>query len=125
MNFVKLAIVYQIKHWISESIFRGDYLFQRSFKDWGNFIPLCKHSLIHSGFTFSIAWYKLFDLEFCLKVACFDFALYFVIDQIKASPDFKEDFPSFKKWQYWWLFGLEEIVHHISHYIIIYFLMDA
>lgn len=94
-----------------------------------------------------------FPIIFILGIAYFDFIIHFVMDRIKASPNMlgrykplsANEFPSIIVWAgcsgnstesirareklrhnkyFWWALGLDQAVHHLTHYTIIYLLVD-
>lgn len=82
---------------------------------------------------------------FCLGLAAFDFTIHFTMDRIKASPnilgrfkalsagEFKETMALNPKdaevkikgnTYFWWSLGLDQMVHHLTHYVIIWILVS-
>ncbi len=81
---------------------------------------------------------------FCFGLAAFDFTVHFCMDRLKASPnllgrfkalsanEFKDimllNHPDAKarikgNTYFWWSLGLDQMVHHLTHYIIIWLLV--
>jgi hypothetical protein len=146
----KLLIIYQIKHFLADFPLQGKYMMGK-FKGGTEWIkPLLAHVTVHGLFTLAI----------CLAVkpsmwwlSILDASIHFVMDRIKASPDYlgkykslsaremkqvSEDLlhsfysPSAKRQQreklqhntyFWWALGIDQAVHHLTHYLIIWMLL--
>lgn len=97
-QFILLAAVFQIKHWIADYILQTEYMLGKfKAKDWVD--PLVAHCKVHAGFTaLIIIWWfwpgfkKDLDLDKAILVskyaplAFLDFGLHFAMDRLKASP---------------------------------------
>lgn len=116
-----LIVVFQVKH------FLGDYAFQTNWmvagktrSDTGFVFPLMVHVLCHALLTLIIVssvngalWY----------LALFDFAVHFLMDRIKSGPRYLGRFNDPAKSSFWICLGLDQMVHHLTHYAIVYWLL--
>lgn len=133
-----LLIVFQIKHFLADYPFQTQYMlgkFRR--EDWIG--PLAAHAGLHALLTLAIAFVAGGDQ--LLILAGVDFWSHFTMDRIKASPNllgrFKPLTPSGYqialkdgdecKLQsnrfFWWSLGVDQMVHHLTHYGIIFALV--
>lgn len=90
--------------------------------NWDFFFPLLSHSLVHALFTFLIAY--AFRPELALSVALLDLVVHFTMDRIKAGPKYLGRFKDMYDKKFWWSLGLDQSVHHLTHYLIIYLLLN-
>jgi len=149
LNFIFLIlIVFQIKHFIADYPLQGKFMLGK-FKDKGWILPLAAHCAVHGVLTFLIV-VGFTDYETAIKLALIDFVIHFTMDRIKASPkllgrfsalskaDFmmiQRDFERYKpdcdvnrehkrrikeNTLFWWALGFDQLVHHLTHYLIIY-----
>lgn len=116
-----LIVVFQVKH------FLGDYVFQTNWMvagktraDTGFVFPLTVHVLCHALLTLIIVssvngalWY----------LALFDFAVHFLMDRIKSGPRYLGRFNDPAKSSFWICLGIDQMVHHLTHYAIVYWLL--
>lgn len=146
----KLLIAYQIKHFLCDYPLQGAWMLGK-FKKYPDYIlPLLVHSGVHALVTFAIA--LIVKPEIAFLVALFDLVIHFIMDRIKASPNLLGRFKSLSANEmkdilsyiptlgktavkvkygdkllgnkyFWWSLGLDQAVHHLTHYIIIYFLL--
>lgn len=119
-DLVVLLILFQLKHFVADYPLQNKYMLGK-FKETGWVAPLAAHCSYHAGFTFLISiffapWYV------ALMLSVVDFVIHFTMDRFKASPNmlgrFKMDNPKF-----WWALGFDQMVHHITHYLIIVVLL--
>lgn len=133
IEIVILLIVFQFKHFIVDYIIQiADPEHTRKFDIFGWFSPLLKHASHHGlgslaitalylsysniGFT-SIAFIFLI-----IGVLVFDTAVHFTVDRIKASPNFLGKY-CYPTKEYFRSVGLDQMMHHFTHYIIIFTVM--
>lgn len=145
-----LLVLYQIKHFVCDYLLQGRYMLGK-FKpglEW--ILPLTAHVAVHGVATFLIA--LCFKPKAAFWIALFDMSVHFVMDRIKASPNLlgqykslsaqemkailsyvptldKEKFASVFGRQlksnvyFWWCLGIDQGVHHLTHYAIIWRLL--
>lgn len=117
-----LLVLFQIKHFIADFPLQTYFPFMMGkFKEKDWVLPLLSHAGVHFVFTFIIAIYFVnFDLALFLAVT--DMITHFYIDRLKASPKllgrWKIDEPMF-----WNTIGFDQMLHHLTHYLIIYLIM--
>lgn len=142
-----LLVVYQVKHFLADYPLQGQYMLRKFSSDFRVWVPaLSAHAGVHALFTLFIAFWWLGashsgGLPFAL--AFFDFVVHFVMDRIKASPDLLGRFKSISALEFplvmqgakagntvyirrlrgntlfWWSLGFDQMVHHLTHYLII------
>ena len=117
-----MLVIFQAKQLI------GDYLLQTGWMGRGKsksgpgfIIPLSVHVSVHALMTLAIMlvfnpslWY----------LAALDFAVHFSMDRIKASPRLFGRYTDVNKQSFWIPFGLDQMVHHLTHYFIIWSLVS-
>jgi hypothetical protein len=79
--------------------------------------PLAMHAGIHSIFTLMIL---LITNRSLWWLALVDFIVHFCMDRIKSGPNFLGRFKDHQKASYWNAFGLDQMVHHLTHYFIVW-----
>ena len=113
-----LLIVYQIKHFLCDYPLQTPYMLQKlNLTGWA--VPLAAHAAVHGAFTLAIVMFVNPSLWW---LAIFDFAVHFTMDRIKASPNMLNRFGLEDK-RFWWSLGFDQMVHHLTHYAIIFMLI--
>lgn len=143
-----LLVLYQIKHFVCDYPLQGKYMLGK-FKSGNEWIlPLLAHSAVHGVATLLIA--SLIKPKIAFWVALFDTVIHFTMDRIKASPNLLGRFKALSGAEYmkiqsyqapgadihpedvakiqsntyfWWALGLDQGVHHLTHYVIIWSLL--
>lgn len=116
-----LLILFQLKHFVADYPLQGKYMLQKFRPDWGFFIPLLAHSAVHAVFTLVIA--LLVKPEIALEVAILDLVVHFTMDRIKAGPKYLGRYKDMYDKKFWMSLGVDQMVHHLTHYFIIYLLL--
>lgn len=146
-----LLLAFQLKHFFADYPLQNRWMVGK-FKKKGWVLPLGAHAAVHALFTFVIA---LFVAPWTVAVVCalFDATVHFVMDRIKASPDMLGRYKaiSAREWPeiqselngknlvrraiaidklksntyFWWALGLDQLVHHLTHYAVIWFLLRS
>jgi hypothetical protein len=142
---IVLLIVYQLKHFIADYPLQGQYMlgkFKGGF-DW--ILPLMAHSGVHAVMTYIITLFV--KPELAVTLALVDGIIHFIMDRIKASPDLLGKYKNFTKKEFeteilpdinsnkskekiksnvyfWWSLGFDQMVHHLTHYLIIWMLVS-
>lgn len=88
-----LLVVYQIKHFLADYIFQGEYQLGKFKPGWDFFLPLLSHVAYHAAGTFLIAVgaFLLCGMQGYLLaglLAMFDATVHFFMDRIKAGPKY-------------------------------------
>lgn len=117
-----LLVVFQVKHFLADFPLQGRYMLGK-FKTGTEWIlPLALHSMVHMTFTYWIVFLFTKDVKLSMAIGFLDFCVHFLVDRIKASPHllgrFKPEQPYF-----WWALGADQMAHHLTHYLIIYFMV--
>lgn len=120
-----LLVAFQFKHFIA------DFIIQRlrqdgmaKFQKTGWAFPLFKHCLDHAILTVLISFITLsfYDVENTLLwvsiLFIFDMVIHFSMDRIKASPNVLGRF-KIEDWGFWLSIGVDQMVHHLTHYAIV------
>jgi hypothetical protein len=127
-----LVIIYQLKHFLADYPLQRRYMLGKFRPDWGFVMPLLAHVGVHGVMTFIITvgfvgWQAI-------PLTLFDMTIHFFMDRIKASAKYlgrykpltAETAPKAtpEQWQsndhFWWSLGLDQMVHHLTHYAIIW-----
>jgi len=142
-----LLIIFQLKHFFADYPLQNEYMLGK-FKEEGWIFPLASHCGVHALFTFIISLLFV-EFHASVWLALFDFVVHFTMDRVKASPEMlgkykaltKKEFINCKlainssenidlmkemaedkldsNKKFWWSLGLDQGVHHLTHYIII------
>ena len=134
--FFILLVIYQIKHFLADYPLQTKYMLGKFKHGASFFLPLLAHCSVHALFTLFITFFFLHEIILCLQLALFDLVIHFVMDRIKASPlllgrfkalsarEYKNTFHDSDRMKsntyFWWSLGLDQMVHHLTHYGIIY-----
>jgi hypothetical protein len=116
-----LLVLFQVKHFVADYPLQGKYMLKKFSPNWDFFIPLFLHSAVHAAFTLLIAAY--FKPEIAFEVALLDLVVHFTMDRIKAGPKYLGRYKDMYDKKFWWSLGLDQSVHHLTHYFIIYLLV--
>jgi len=135
-----LLIIFQVKHFLADYPLQTKYMLGK-FGKWPDYLgPLLAHVAVHGVFTF---WIVFFFTDgaypLALMLAGFDVGCHFIMDRIKASPNLLGRFTPLTKETYlgstpeqkrsntyfWWSLGLDQSVHHLTHYFIIYYIIKV
>jgi hypothetical protein len=122
LTFILLAL-YQLKHYLADYRFQTAYMLGK-LKEEGWEVPLLAHVSVHAAMTLVIAvgvcWFRRLPFGFAVFATMFDFYAHFTVDRLKAnlSRDAAMNEPRF-----WRLLGMDQMAHHLTHYLIIYALV--
>jgi hypothetical protein len=144
-----LLVIYQIKHWIADYPLQSDYMMGKFKPGWGFFWPLAAHAYIHGALTLCISLaFVPSNPTLGFKLLAFDFVVHFCMDRLKAGPKYMGRWkplgpqeyatlaPSagvnsyarkllLENWLFWISLGADQMVHHLTHYACIYFILTA
>ena len=123
-----------MKHFVADFPLQNAYMLQKFKPDWSFFFPLVAHAGVHAIMTLAIAFFFSDSLIFCLQLALFDFVVHFMMDRIKAGPSYLGRFKALAASEYmqstpeqkrgnklfWISLGIDQKIHHLTHYAIIY-----
>ena len=116
-----LLVVFQVKHLLGDYVFQTGWMVRGKGRSGAGFVfPLSVHVLVHAVMTLGILlvvhpkmWY----------LALVDFAAHFIMDRIKASPQLFGRYSDTTKQSFWIPLGFDQMVHHLTHYLIIFLLL--
>lgn len=122
-----LLFLFQIKHYVCDYPLQGKYMLGKFHEtDWK--MPLLAHSAVHAlGTIIVVAIYStMFGLTtfslvpFGILLGCLDLWVHFGIDRWKVLAS-KNVTPENAK--FWHLLGIDQMGHHLTHYIFIFLLV--
>lgn len=114
-----LLIIFQVKHFIADFVLQNVWMLQKSRPNWDFVPPLAIHCGIHSLSTLAIVLYLNASLWW---LAVLDFVVHFTMDRLKAGPRYLGRFSDVRSKAYWVCFGLDQMVHHLTHIYICWML---
>lgn len=123
-NVFLLLIIFQIKHFLADYPLQTPYMLGKFKPDWSFFWPLYYHSWVHATLTLLIAFSFTGDSIFSIKLYLIDGILHFFMDRIKAGPKYLGRFKDMYDKKFWWSLGADQMVHHLTHYMLIYFILE-
>ena len=117
-----MLVIFQAKQLIGDYLLQTGWMVRGKSKSGPGFIiPLSVHVSVHALMTLAIMlvfnpslWY----------LAALDFAVHFSMDRIKASPRLFGRYTDVNKQSFWIPFGVDQMVHHLTHYFIIWSLVS-
>lgn len=115
-----LMVAFQVKHFAADFPLQREYMLKKRLPGWDYVLPLAVHCLVHMAFSLTIILMVNPSLWW---LALVDFASHFVMDRVKSSPKMLGRFSDKNKSSYWNCFGLDQMVHHLTHYFIIFSLV--
>lgn len=144
-----LLILFQLKHFLADYPFQTPYMLGKfkSGREW--ILPLFAHAGVHALFTFIIVYGVKVSPVLSGQLALIDFVIHATMDRIKASPGLLGRFKALSSREmgvikrgpsipsqifpfqealrsntyFWWSLGLDQMVHHLTHYYIIWRMM--
>ena len=119
--FALLGIL-QVKQFAADFPLQNRYMLQKTRSDWSFIPPLALHCAIHAAITLFIVALILPKLWW---LAIVDFFLHFTMDRIKAGPRYLGRFRDTNSVRFWMSFGFDQMVHHMTHYWIIWMLITT
>lgn len=119
MNLVfQLLIAFQVKHLLADYFFQTEYMLDKA-KDRNWFMPLFSHCSVHALGTMLIcAYFRRFDISWICIV---DGTSHFTIDRIKAISS-RGASPA--NATYWRMLGIDQALHHCTHYFLIFLILS-
>jgi hypothetical protein len=58
-------------------------------------------------------------------LALVDFAIHFVLDRFRSGPRYLGRYTDLDKPLFWWILGLDQMLHHLTHLWIIWMIITA
>ncbi len=116
-----MLVVFQLKHLAGDFLLQNGWMVDgKSRRGPGFVFPLTVHVLVHALITLIII---LVVNPALWLLALVDFVAHFGMDRIKASPLMLGRFTDTNKQSFWVPFGVDQMVHHLTHYLIIWQLL--
>lgn len=115
-----LLIAFQIKHFICDFPLQREYMLKKTMPGWEFVAPLSLHCVVHATFTFLIVLFIRPELWW---LAAVDFVIHFIMDRIKSGPRYLGRFNNRSTPGFWNALGFDQMVHHLTHYFIIWMLV--
>lgn len=128
-SIIILLVAYQIKHWLADYPLQTQYMLKKGGEGWSWILPLTAHASVHALGTLIIAATATslanldHSLSFVISLAALDFVIHFTMDRIKADKKLLGRFP-FPTTAFFCSLGFDQAVHHLTHYLIIYLLVN-
>lgn len=120
-----LLCLFQLKHYLCDFPLQNEYMLGKFLRT-GWVKPLIYHCSTHALSTILIvssvcAYFNPFYnfINLVLFAGFFDFCIHFITDRIKAHPDLGGKYKPTES-KFWNNIGLDQMVHHLTHYVIIY-----
>ena len=114
-----LLIAFQVKHFVADYPLQYDYMMQKIDMTWRFLIPLGVHCAIHALLTLAICLYFAPHLWW---LSILDFVIHFIMDRIKSGPKYLGRFDDPVKHSFWICLGLDQMIHHLTHYFIVWYI---
>lgn len=115
-----LLILFQFKHFVADFMLQREYMLRKTLAGWDFLLPLSTHCFVHgAGTAIIVAYYKP-ELWW---LALLDFIIHFFVDRIKSGPRYLGRYNDPKQSIYWNIFGLDQMMHHLTHIYIIYIML--
>ena len=118
--FLYLLIFFQVKHFVADFVLQNVWMLQKSRPGWDFVPPLAIHCGVHMGLTLAAALYVNPAYWWLCLI---DFLVHFTMDRIKAGPRYLGRFHDVRGKGFWVSFGLDQMVHHLTHLGIAWFLV--
>lgn len=121
LNYLLLVLtLFQLKHFLADYPLQGKYMLGKFKPGWDFLNPLLAHSLVHAYLTSFIVYWFTGEARYSALCGLFDMCVHFTMDRIKAGPKYLGRFKDMYDKKFWWCLGLDQMVHHLTHYAIIY-----
>ena len=95
-------------------------MLQKARPGWDFILPLSIHCGVHMLLTLALVLYVQPSLWW---LAILDFAVHFLMDRIKAGPRYLGRFSDHRSKAFWVCFGVDQMVHHLTHIFIAWYLV--
>lgn len=112
-----LLVIFQVKHLIVDYFLQNTYMLGK-FNRSGWFYPLLAHTSMHGVATLIIALYCGVNNTDATMLAIIDIVLHTTIDKFKVEAS--KGYDKNKDKEFWWWLGIDQFLHHITHYLLIF-----
>lgn len=115
-----LMVVFQAKHFIADFPLQREYMLRKVRPGWDFVLPLSLHCFVHASMTLAIC---LAFRPALWWLALVDFGAHFIMDRLKSGPRYLGRFNDRTRTSYWTSFGLDQMVHHLTHIYVVWALV--
>jgi len=115
------AVLFQMKHFVCDFPLQREYMLKKTVPGWDFVPPLALHCSVHATVTLGILLTFRPDLW---MLALLDFCMHFVMDRIKSGPRYLGRFNDKERPGFWNALGFDQMIHHFTHYTIIWFMVQ-
>ncbi len=117
-----LLVLFQFKHFAADFPFQSQYMLKKVRPGWDFVPPLALHCAFHAFLTLSVVWALVPSLWW---LATLDFAIHFMMDRIKSGPRYLGRYNNLSKKAFWNCLGFDQMVHHLTHFYIVWMLVTT
>lgn len=117
-----LLVSFQLKHYVADFPLQSGWMLNKRLPGWDFAFPLACHCAVHSTITLIIICLVNPSLWW---LALIDFVVHFLMDRVKSAAHYLGRFNDPTRQSFWNCFGLDQLVHHFTHYFIIYNLVTS
>ena len=117
-----LLLAFQLKQFVADYALQTGWMLGKGKKGWDFIGPLAAHCGVHAAATLAIVLSVAPSLAW---LALFDFVVHFAMDRIKAGPRYLGRFSDASKHAYWNAFGFDQMIHHTTHILIVWWLVNS
>ena len=117
-----LLVTFQLKHYVADFPLQSGWMLKKRLPGWDFAFPLACHCAVHATATLIIIWVVNPSLWW---LALIDFVIHFLMDRIKSASHYLGRFNDPTRQSFWNCFGIDQLVHHFTHYFIIYNLVTS
>lgn len=117
-----LLVSFQLKHYVADFPLQSGWMLNKRLPGWDFAFPLACHCAVHSTITLTIICLVNPSLWW---LALIDFVVHFLMDRVKSAAHYLGRFNDPTQQSFWNCFGLDQLVHHFTHYFIIYNLVTS
>ena len=118
--FLILLIFFQVKQFIADFVLQNVWMLQKARPGWDFVPPLTIHCGEHAAITLALVLY-LNPVYWWLAIL--DFVVHFTMDRIKAGPRYLGRYHDVRGKAFWVTFGLDQMVHHLTHIFLAWWLV--
>ena len=118
-----LLVLFQLKHFLADFPLQTKYMLGK-FNETGWILPLFSHAVVHAVFTFIILGFVVLFFGLSLPtyiivlLSLYDLLIHFSVDYMKVTFN-KVTKCTAKDNKFWYMIGLDQMLHHFTHYAII------
>jgi hypothetical protein len=113
VSFLTLIVIsFTVKHVLADFVLQTPWMWRTKDKEHGWIAPLAAHAGCHAAFTLAVA---LVISPALWWLGVVDFLLHGTIDRARAVIGRRLDLaPGHSGW--WWLFGIDQALHQLTHF---------